>query len=416
MERDRVTIVGAGLAGLSAASYLKRNGFSVTLVEASDRIGGILATDHVDGFTLDHGFQVVLDSYPEFRRLLDRSRLSLKRFDKGVDFVDSNMERHSFFDPRSKRDPRALRSMLRQFHPRDLLAIARLGSKTLFGDPKLAFEMLPETSLSYLHKNKLSTESIERFFKPFFGAVLLDDSLETQARMMVFSLANFLQGTPCIPEGGMGEIPSQIAESIPHDSIRLGTRVTRFCDVSVETDHRDVLDHDYLILATKSDDLATLTGDGTKDFGYRAVVNHYYASESDLRQSAAIMIPSFVGSGVASLAIMDAVSKSYAPPGTHLISISSLDATSSAGDHQATVAKMLGIAPSDLSPLASYRIDRALPKVFGSGHQGEPYFMAHSQRVFLAGDFMENPSIDGAIASGRKAAEAVMFASSRYGG
>lgn len=50
----------------------------------SDRLGGRLRTDVVDGFRLDHGFQIFLTSYPEARALLDYQRLGLRSFRSGA--------------------------------------------------------------------------------------------------------------------------------------------------------------------------------------------------------------------------------------------------------------------------------------------------------------------------------------------
>ena len=59
-----VLVVGAGISGLVAAVELKRRGFSVQVLEASDNVGGRIRTDVVDGFLLDRGFQVLLTAYP----------------------------------------------------------------------------------------------------------------------------------------------------------------------------------------------------------------------------------------------------------------------------------------------------------------------------------------------------------------
>ena len=64
-----VVVVGAGLAGLTCASYLQRNGAQVTVLESSDRVGGRVKTDSVNGFLFDHGFQVINPSYFEIKRL-----------------------------------------------------------------------------------------------------------------------------------------------------------------------------------------------------------------------------------------------------------------------------------------------------------------------------------------------------------
>jgi phytoene dehydrogenase-like protein len=63
-----VVVVGAGLAGLSCARHMMNRSVSLIILEADDRIGGRLKTDVLDGFLLNHGFQVLQTAYPEARR------------------------------------------------------------------------------------------------------------------------------------------------------------------------------------------------------------------------------------------------------------------------------------------------------------------------------------------------------------
>ena len=79
-----VIIIGAGIAGLTCAKYLKDRGIQSLILEASDGVGGRVKTDVYEGFLLDRGFQILLTAYPEAQRLLDYKSLDLKAFKSGA--------------------------------------------------------------------------------------------------------------------------------------------------------------------------------------------------------------------------------------------------------------------------------------------------------------------------------------------
>lgn len=61
-DKKRVVIVGAGMAGLTAAVYLLRNDFQVLLIDKNDKCGGLLTTFEKDGFSFDAGPRAFVNS------------------------------------------------------------------------------------------------------------------------------------------------------------------------------------------------------------------------------------------------------------------------------------------------------------------------------------------------------------------
>ena len=88
--KNRVAILGAGLAGLNCAKNLEKSlDISIDLFEKDSSIGGRIKTDEVDGFLLDHGFQVFLPNYPEAKEAFDYKKLSLNEFLPGAEINGS---------------------------------------------------------------------------------------------------------------------------------------------------------------------------------------------------------------------------------------------------------------------------------------------------------------------------------------
>ena len=63
MPNKNVAVIGAGIAGLSAAFRLRQAGANVTLFESSDRVGGRLSSESRDGFVYERGTQFYTTSY-----------------------------------------------------------------------------------------------------------------------------------------------------------------------------------------------------------------------------------------------------------------------------------------------------------------------------------------------------------------
>ena len=97
-----IHIIGGGISGLIAATVLEQHGFLPTIIEASDRLGGRVKTDIIDGYSLDRGFQVLLTAYPAAKKYLDFDALSLQEFLPGAAIFKNGKQKIIF---RDKEDP-----------------------------------------------------------------------------------------------------------------------------------------------------------------------------------------------------------------------------------------------------------------------------------------------------------------------
>ena len=222
--KPTVTIIGAGIAGLTAAVYLHKSGFKVKIIEATDRAGGRIKTDKVDGFLLDHGFQVFLDSYPEAKVLLDYKTLNLKKFLPGATVLYDGGQ-FEIADP--FRRPSALFATL--FAPvgsiKDKINTLFLKYKLLKISVADLFVQKEQSTLKQLSDYGFSHKMIDRFYKPFFSGIFLENELTTSNRMFDFIMKMFSEGNATLPELGMEEIPKQLVALLPDNSIVYNTKV-----------------------------------------------------------------------------------------------------------------------------------------------------------------------------------------------
>jgi oxygen-dependent protoporphyrinogen oxidase len=76
-----VAIIGAGIAGLTAAFYLKRKGIPVTVYEASGRVGGVIQSLRLDGWLAEFGPNTILETSPKIAQLVRDAGLQSRRLD-----------------------------------------------------------------------------------------------------------------------------------------------------------------------------------------------------------------------------------------------------------------------------------------------------------------------------------------------
>lgn len=249
MDAD-VIIVGAGISGLSCARHLMKAGKSFLILEANNRIGGRIKSDIIDGFILDQGFQVLQTAYPEARRQLNYDNLDLKPFSPGV-AVRVNKKFFYISDP--VRRPQDLLDTLTS--PigtiADRLRILRLFAGNRVKGASNIFESPDLSTIEFLRSYNFSDRIIERFFKPFFAGVCLDPDIVASSRVFRYLLNIFASGDAALPAKGMGQIPSQLAEGIPQDQIRLGAKVESIDNGNVTLTNGQKTNGKAIVIATE---------------------------------------------------------------------------------------------------------------------------------------------------------------------
>ena len=399
-----VVIVGAGLAGLSASRYLTAAGFDVHVLEASDGVGGRVRTDHVDGFTLDRGFQILLTAYPELKKQFDVDALNLQPFDPGA-LVWINGKGKVFSDP--LRRPKSfvatvvapIGSVVDKIRLATLrLSVTRGNGAALLSHPDI-------TTAKMLSGRGFSPKMIQRFFTPLVGGIQLDPQLTASRRMfdVVFRMLN--QGDAVVPAAGMSAISEQLASHTPAEKIHLATRVVSATKNGVVTENGHTISAKVVIIAVEGPAASTLTG--IPPVQSRSVSCVYFASTSAPTNKKLIILDGTGQGPVLNIAVMSNIAPSYAPEGQHLIAAA---LPGCIGDDVEDIARqqlqtMFGTQVESWKHLRTYRIAHGQPD------QSPPFNPKKKQKldngIFICGDHRDTASTQGALFSGRRCADAV---------
>ncbi|PTB96198.1 amine oxidase [Marivirga lumbricoides] len=410
MQEEKIIVIGAGLAGLVAAVELEKAGFNPVIIEADDRIGGRVKTDKVNGFLLDHGFQVLLTAYPEAAKYLDYEKLDLQYFNPGA-LVLNREDAYRISDP-LRQPSRIIEMMFSQVGSfSDKLKIFKWTRALKATTVEQIFKKKETTALQFLKKKGFTNVMIQQFFQPFFGGIFLENELNTSSRMLEFVFKMFGEGYAALPAKGMGAIPEMLAAQLSTTEIMLNQKVEKIGLKSVELENGKRIAADAVIIATNPEKLVPQLKDQFED--WQSVLNLYFESDITPIDEALIGLVPDEGMLINNFCVMNKTAENYAPAGKYLLSISVNDTQGKddAAVQQEVIRELKELVPelaqAEIRHLKSYLINKALPKIDDYQYSMKPSNSKIQEGLYLAGDYLLNGSINAAMLSGRLAAYAV---------
>ncbi len=404
-DDNEVVVVGAGLAGLAAAVALHKAGRRVTIVEASDGVGGRVRSDVVDGFILDRGFQVLLSAYPEVKNQIDLDALDFRAFTPGA-VIRVKTKFFAFADPLRKPSLALASARAPIGTVRDKVRLALMLQELKTGTVRTFFRREDISTFTMLKKRGFSQKIIDSFFTPLLGGIQLDASLHASRRMAEAIVHCLGKGESGVPAKGMQTLSDQMAAKLPHEAIICNEKVVAVAHNAITTEKGETITAKRVIVATDGPAAASLLT--LADPGSKPVACVWFgANEAPFKDR--LIVLNATGDGPAlNVAVMSNISPHYAPDGMALIGAACPGETqSNLEDKVRTQLRQWWGSQVD-----SWRTLRTHVINHGQPDQSPPLHPKQSIKIedglFVCGDHRDTASIQGALFSGRRCGEAVV--------
>lgn len=420
-----VVVIGGGLAGLAACCELEKRGIDYLLLESSDEVGGRVRTDVVEGFLLDRGFAIFLTGYPEAQRVLDYDALDLKPFYAGAD-VRFNGSFHRVADP-FRHPIDGLQSLTNPVGSvEDKVRVGLVRFQTLLSMGTIEEMMSSDGETTIMKRLKdfgFSDAMIDRFFRPFMAGIFFNRELTTSSRLFNFVMRMLATGQNCPPAKGIGAVSAQLRDRLTPGSVRLNSKVAKVGERGADASRTIALANGESINARKSvivacegPEAARLLGNSmekspSKRTSAVGTTCLYFAMDKAPTTDPILYLDGDNKGGIVNNCCFPSnVAPSYAPPGKSLASVSIIgvpaedDATIESRVRKELSAWFGTDNVSAWRLLRIYRIPYAQPNQEAPTDFARPCALGNG--LFVAGDHRYSATFDGALVSGRRAAEA----------
>ncbi len=237
-----VIVIGAGITGLAAAYELSSRGVPFQLLEASPRAGGLIHTEHVDGFTVEAGPDSILAQKPAAIELCEALGLGprlISTTPPRTAFVLKNGRLHPLPSPSILGIPTTWRGIAKY----DLLspvARARLAIETVIPRrPRQGTGSRDDESVGAFFRRRFGAAAVDLIAEPLLGGIHAGDieslsiaslfprlvEAETRRRSVIRAFghtqrASASDGLFRSLGSGMGELVTAIERRLPAGSIR----------------------------------------------------------------------------------------------------------------------------------------------------------------------------------------------------
>ncbi|MGW0413549.1 NAD(P)/FAD-dependent oxidoreductase [Streptomyces collinus] len=423
-----VVIVGAGIAGLSAAHRLTSAGVSTAVLEAAPWVGGRMSTEKVDGFRLDRIGQLLSTSSPELRLTPGLGSLALRRFAPGV-LLHRDGRTHRAGAPAATGSARGALHVVRALAsaPRGSSAVpgragapvggavdqARLGTALgrIAATPVERLLARPELPAAQaLAARGVPARTVDGFLRPLLAALLCDPDLTTSSRCADLALHSFASGRLCVREGGAEAVPEVLARTLPPGTVHTGVRVTSVSTTAVTTAEHGVIRCRAVLLATDARAAAELLpGLRVPDFHPVTVVHHTTDDPAPvLATGTSLLLDADRGGPVAHTAVLSSVDPSRAPAGRVLISSTVLGTPPDAVDTAVRIhlARLYDTPTRRWETLAVHHTPEAVPAMRPPHDLRRPVRLLAG--LYVCGDHRDTSTVQGALHSAHRAASAIL--------